>query len=97
MFYCNFRRACELYAQIVGARVDYGIARSQKYGHDRFGEDYTGKGYLPEFENDPNVRIHLIAHSLGGSTGRMFISLMRYVSFNMMMIKIVDICPKYEL
>ena len=77
---CNFfRRACELYAQIVGSRVDYGIARSQKFGHERFGEDFSGKGLLPEFAHDPNVRIHLIAHSMGAPTGRMFTSLMRYV------------------
>ena len=33
-------RACELYAQLVGARTDYGVKHSQDFGHDRYGIDY---------------------------------------------------------
>lgn len=34
-------RACELYAQLMGTVTDYGEAHSKKYGHDRFGKDYS--------------------------------------------------------
>ncbi|KAJ3162624.1 hypothetical protein HK101_000729, partial [Irineochytrium annulatum] len=74
----NWERACELYAQIVGARVDYGLARSKKMGHSRFGEDFTGKALYPQFATDPAAKIHLIGHSMGGPTGRMFVHLMAY-------------------
>ena len=30
-------RACELYAQLYGTRVDYGKRHSEEYGHERFG------------------------------------------------------------
>ena len=35
-------RACELYAQLTGTRVDYGKAHSEKCNHERYGEDFTG-------------------------------------------------------
>ena len=34
-------RACELYAQIAGTRVDYGPVHSEKYRHSRFGRDFS--------------------------------------------------------
>ena len=30
-------RACELYAQLVGARTDYGVKHAQDFGHERYG------------------------------------------------------------
>ncbi|HPZ00910.1 MAG TPA: lipase, partial [Clostridiales bacterium] len=33
-------RACELYAQLMGGTVDYGVAHAKKYGHKRFGRTY---------------------------------------------------------
>ena len=30
-------RACELYAQLMGTRVDYGEAHSKMHGHNRYG------------------------------------------------------------
>ena len=33
-------RACELYAQLVGARTDYGVKHAQDFGHERYGIDY---------------------------------------------------------
>ncbi len=39
-------RACELYAQLTGQRVDYGKAHSAQFGHDRYGEDFTGRALL---------------------------------------------------
>ena len=68
-------RACELYAQLTGTRVDYGAAHSEKYGHERYGRDYTGKGFLSEnwYETD---KINLISHSFGGPTVTIFTYLM---------------------
>ena len=31
-------RACEVSASITGTQVDYGVAHSKKYGHERFGK-----------------------------------------------------------
>ena len=33
-------RACELYAQLVGARTDYGVQARTGLGHERYGIDY---------------------------------------------------------
>ena len=34
-------RACEVYAQLTGTRVDYGEAHSKEHGHARYGRTYT--------------------------------------------------------
>ncbi|KAJ3118478.1 hypothetical protein HDU96_001297 [Phlyctochytrium bullatum] len=67
----NWERACELYAQITGSRVDYGVARSSKFGHERFGRNYTGKALYKAWGTGPDKKVHLIGHSMGGPTGRM--------------------------
>lgn len=61
-------RACELAAQIKGTRVDYGEQHSGSAGHERFGRDYSGKGFVPDWSEDS--RIHLVGHSLGAPTIR---------------------------
>lgn len=61
-------RACELAAQIKGSRVDYGEAHAQACGHDRFGKDYSGRGFVPGW--DKKHPVHLVGHSLGGQTVR---------------------------
>ena len=66
-------RACELYAQLTGTRVDYGAAHSKKYGHDRYGMTFT-KPFVPDWT--PERSIHLLGHSFGGPTLRMFAELM---------------------
>jgi len=43
----NHDRACELYAQIVGAKTDYGYWHALQNNHSRWGPDYTGIGFLP--------------------------------------------------
>jgi triacylglycerol lipase len=67
-------RACELYAELTGTRVDYGKAHSERCGHARFGEDYTGRALVKAFsERD---KISLLGHSFGGATVRLFASVM---------------------
>mmetsp|Transcript_15523 Transcript_15523/g.25412 ORF Transcript_15523/g.25412 Transcript_15523/m.25412 type:complete len:406 (+) Transcript_15523:828-2045(+) len=64
----NWDRACELYAQIKGTVVDYGKAHSERHGHKRFGRNFTGKGYAPDW--DENNKLHFVGHSMGGQTIR---------------------------
>ena len=65
----NWDRACELYAQIKGTRTDYGAAHAAKFGHSRWGPDYTGKGFFPSWSASNPVS--LVGHSMGGQTARM--------------------------
>lgn len=66
-------RACELYAQLTGTTVDYGIAHSAEKGHERFGITYNE----PLFEgSSADKKINLIAHSFGGATIRMFLEIL---------------------
>ena len=46
-------RACELYAELAGTRVDYGKAHSERYSHGRFGPDFTGRPLIPDFAAVP--------------------------------------------
>lgn len=71
-------RACELYAQLAGTRVDYGAAHSREYRHDRYGEDYTGRALIPRFDAD--TKLVLIGHSFGGATVNLFTELMAVCS-----------------
>ncbi|MGE5422901.1 MAG: esterase/lipase family protein [Ignavibacteriales bacterium] len=74
----SWDRACELYAQIAGGRVDYGKVHSAQYGHARYGDNYPG--FVPNWgQTDANGKInkvHLIGHSLGGQTIRLLVQLM---------------------
>ena len=67
-------RACELYAQLTGTKVDYGKAHSERCEHDRFGRDYTGKALLDDFSAES--KINLLGHSFGGATILVFTELM---------------------
>ncbi|MCR5503269.1 MAG: hypothetical protein K6F53_09685 [Lachnospiraceae bacterium] len=67
-------RACELYAQLTGTRVDYGAVHSRKAGHERFGEDYTGRALMDDFDS---TKTALIGHSFGGATVRLFSEILR--------------------
>lgn len=69
-------RACEIYAEITGTRVDYGAAHSEKCGHERFGEDYTGRALIPDFEWDDDHPVNLVGHSFGGNTARVLLDLL---------------------
>ena len=67
-------RACELYAQLTGTKVDYGEAHSQAAGHERFGEDFSGRALMEDFESSKTV---LIGHSFGGATVRLFSEILK--------------------
>jgi triacylglycerol esterase/lipase EstA (alpha/beta hydrolase family) len=69
-------RACELYAQLAGARVDYGRAHSEVYRHGRWGQDYTGCPLIPQWRDD--TRLVLLGHSFGGATVRLFSELLAH-------------------
>ena len=66
-------RACELYAQLVGTRTDYGVKHSQDFGHDRYGIDYE----QPLFDGWGTERaVNLVGHSFGGATTRLFLDIL---------------------
>ncbi len=67
-------RACELFAQITGARTDYGQAHAAAYGHPRFGRDFSGNPLIPVW--DRNTKLVLLGHSFGGVTVRLFAELL---------------------
>lgn len=68
-------RACEIYAQLMGTTVDYGEAHSLKFGHARYGKTYE----KPLFDGwSSEKKINIIAHSFGGATARVLMSLMAY-------------------
>jgi triacylglycerol lipase len=61
-------RACELYAQIRGRRVDYGERHSREAGHDRFSPSLTfeERGLFPDWSaKNPVI---LVGHSAGAQT-----------------------------
>lgn len=66
--------ACELYAQLTGTRVDYGVAHSRKCLHDRFGRKYD----KPIVDGFGEKKIHLIGHSHGGQVIRLLAHLLTY-------------------
>ena len=69
-------RACELYAQIAGTIVDYGKAHSRKFGHERFGKDFSAKPLIKQW--DENTKLVLLGHSFGGATIRLFSELLAH-------------------
>lgn len=59
-------RACELFAQIKGTRVDYGEAHSLAAGHARWFRDYARRGFVSDWsEENPII---LVGHSAGAQT-----------------------------
>ena len=73
-FGSNWDRACELYANIKGGRVDYGKAHSEKYGHERYGRTFPG--LYPQWDNDHPV--DLFGYSMGAPTTRILASLLAW-------------------
>lgn len=76
-------RACELYAQLTGTRVDYGAAHAAKFHHERYGRTYDKAlvpGWGTPMEDGGIKKIHLLGHSFGGATIRTLSSLLAYGS-----------------
>lgn len=71
-------RACELYAQLTGTVTDYGAYHSAVHSHDRYGRDYTSKGYgkLMKKKWSASNPVNFVAHSFGGVTCRTLIQLL---------------------
>lgn len=67
-------RACELYAQLTGTVTDYGEEHSERCNHDRYGEDFTGRALIDEWNDEE--KINLFGHSFGGATVRIFAEIM---------------------
>ncbi|MDE6110787.1 MAG: hypothetical protein K2F65_02600 [Eubacterium sp.] len=67
-------RACELYAQLTGTVVDYGVEHSKRCNHERFGEDYTDRALIDNWSSEN--KINLLGHSFGGATVRVLSTLM---------------------
>jgi len=65
-------RACELYAQLTGTRVDYGEAHAKTHGHSRYGQRYRKPLLKGWSEEEP---IALVGHSFGGAASRLFAQL----------------------
>ncbi|MCL2031289.1 MAG: alpha/beta fold hydrolase, partial [Oscillospiraceae bacterium] len=65
-------RACELYANLTGTRVDYGEAHAKAHGHRRYGETYR-KALVKDWSAERPVA--LLGHSFGGSTANLFAQL----------------------
>ncbi|KAJ3226385.1 hypothetical protein HDU81_007340 [Chytriomyces hyalinus] len=81
-----WERACETFAQLTGTTTDYGVDRSTKFSHERFGKDHTGKALVPGFAanfgsaNASVVKVNLVGHSMGGPTARMLAHLLAFGS-----------------
>lgn len=67
-------RACELYAQLTGTRVDYGKEHAERCNHERFGEDFTGKALIESWSAED--KINILGHSFGGATILTLVELM---------------------
>tara|TARA_Y100000022_G_scaffold90978_1_gene78467 strand:- start:1771 stop:2973 length:1203 start_codon:yes stop_codon:yes gene_type:complete len=65
----NWDRAVEVYYQLKGGQVDYGLAHSKKYSLTQKPSDKIYDGLYKEWGSENPV--HLIGHSMGGQTARM--------------------------
>ncbi|DAZ97313.1 TPA: hypothetical protein N0F65_003677 [Lagenidium giganteum] len=65
MISSDYDRACELFHQLRGGRVDYGEEHSKKTKHSRYGETYE-RALHPNWSADNPV--HLVGHSFGATT-----------------------------
>ncbi|KAF8585825.1 alpha/beta-hydrolase [Ramaria rubella] len=67
-------RACELYYELKGGRVDYGETHAGNFGHERYGREYKIALYPPWSTEWP---LHFLGHSMGGPTITKLIALIR--------------------
>lgn len=93
----NWDRACELYAYLKGGTVDYGEEHSKNEGHSRYGRTYPGV-YPQLGTSDSNglKKIHLIGHSMGGETIRIFAQLLENGDPDEIKYNTTDISPFFQ-
>jgi triacylglycerol lipase len=72
-FSSNWDRACELWAELTGATVDYGAAHSEKHGHARYGRNFRTP-LIPNW--GPDRPLNLWGYSFGGHTALLFAQLL---------------------
>lgn len=58
-------RACQVFYELIGGTVDYGIEHSAYHGHSRFGTHYPVAKYPMWSKDNP---IQVVGHSFGGLT-----------------------------
>jgi len=79
-FSSNWDRAVELFYQIKGGCVDYGMLHANAAGHLRKPEAvyHNGRSCYPGLypQWDANHPVHMITHSMGGQTSRMLVQLL---------------------
>ena len=68
-----WERACELYAQIKGGKVDYGKAYAEKHHISQYGEIYPG--WVPNW-GEEGVKVTLVGHGFGATVARLLTALM---------------------
>lgn len=93
----NWDRACELYAYLKGGTVDYGKEHSLKEGHNRYGRTYPG--VYPELgtvSSNGLKKVHLIGHSMGGETVRVFAQLLENGDADEIKYNTTDISPLFS-
>src|SRR6185369_15680765 len=79
-FSSNWDRAVELFYQIKGGCVDYGMLHANANGHLRKPEDFWHNhrtcypGLYPSW--DATHPVHFVTHSMGGQTARMLVQLL---------------------
>lgn len=71
-------RACELFYQLVGGRVDYGAEHAARYGHARFGRNYAVAKHPQWSAEQP---LHFVGHSMGAPTIRMLQQMLEEQAF----------------
>ena len=65
----NWDRAVELFYQIKGGQVDYGLSHANEYGLEQTPPEKHFPGLYPQWDHEHPV--HIIGHSMGGQTARM--------------------------
>lgn len=73
--YSAWDRACELYAQLTGTRVDYGKEHSERCHHSRYGKNYAHNPLIKNWSEEN--KINLLGHSFGGATVLLLLDLLK--------------------
>ena len=75
----NWDRAVELFYQIKGGQVDYGLGHTKQYGLEQKPSEKIFSGLYPQWDHDHPI--HIIGHSMGGQTARMLQYLLENVIY----------------